>query len=35
LGAGLYGYDWRIATAVVGVLLIYLGLFHKRREHGR
>jgi len=29
LAIGLYGIDWRLSAAVIGGLLIYMGLFHK------
>lgn len=28
VGVGLYGFDWRVAAAGVGGLLVYLGLWH-------
>ena len=31
LGVGMYGIDWRLAAGGVGIILIYLGLFHSRK----
>ncbi len=30
-GAGMYGVDWRLAAGAIGLILIYLGLFHRSK----